>query len=112
MPIKCDEYGHVCVISVAGDFVAPDTDEVRKAVDVRVEGRRAVNFVIDFERSRFIGSDGLETLLAVRRRCEDRRGHVRLCALDDNCRQILHITRLDRRFECHPDVATAMKAAG
>ena len=65
--------------------------------------------MIDFEGSRFISSEGLEALLAVRRRCEERRGQVRLAGLDDNCRKILQITRLDHRFECHPDVTTALK---
>jgi anti-anti-sigma factor len=112
VPIKCDEYSHVCVISVTGDLVTPETDALCRAVEERVADRRAVNFVIDFERSRFISSDGLEALLAIRRRCEERRGQVKLSSLDDNCRNILRITRLDRRFECHPDLATAMKAAG
>ena len=112
MPIKCDEYSHVCVISVSGDFVAPETEQVSRAVDERVTQRRAVNFVIDFERSRFIGSEGLEALLAVRRQCELRRGQVKLSGLDDNCRKILQITRLGRRFECHPDLASAMMETG
>lgn len=112
MGIKCDEYAHVCVIALTGDFVGTDTEQVRSAVDERLASRRAVNFVIDFEGSRFISSEGLEALLAVRRRCEERRGHVKLAGLDDNCRKILQITRLDRHFECHPDLQTAMKAEG
>lgn len=108
--MKCDEYGQVCVIALHGDFVGDAAEKVRKTVDQRLTDRRPPNVVIDFEGSRFISSEGLEALLAVRRRCEERRGQVRLAGLDDNCRKILQITRLDRRFECHPDVATALRA--
>lgn len=109
MSVKFDEYDHVCVISVTGDFVGADTEQVRKAVDERLASRRAVDFVIDFESSRFISSEGLEALLAVRRRCEERRGQVKLAGLDGNCRKILQITRLDSRFECHADLSAALK---
>ena len=112
MSIKCEEYDHACVIALTGDFVGVDTEQVFKAVDERLASRRAVNFVIDFERSAFIGSEGLEALLAVRRRCEERRGQVRLAGLDENCRKILQITRLDSRFECHPDLAAALRVGG
>jgi anti-anti-sigma factor len=109
--VKCDEYGQVCVIALHGDFVGPAAEQVQKTIDQRLKDRRSSNFVIDFEGSRFISSEGLETLLALRRRCEERRGQVRLAGLDDNCRKILQITRLDHHFECHPDVATALKAS-
>lgn len=112
MPIKCDEYDHVCVIAVNGEFTGADTEQVRKAVDERLASRRAVDFVIDFEHCRFLSSEGLEALLAVRRRCEERRGQVKLAGLDANCRKILQITRLDRRFECHQDLPTALRAGG
>ena len=112
MSLKYDDYAHACVISLTGDFVGRDTADVRTAVNERLTTRRTVNFVIDFEASHFISSEGLETLLAVRRQCEERRGQVKLAGLDDNSRKILQITRLDRHFECHPDLPTAMKSQG
>ena len=112
MPIKCDDYGHACVIAVTGDFLGPDTEQVCKLIEEGLTTRRAVNFVVDFESSRFIGSEGLEALLAARRRCEERRGRIILAGLDDNLKKIFQITRLDRQFESHPDATTALKAAG
>ena len=111
MSVKCDEYGQVSVIALHDDFVGAAAEQVQKTIDQRLKDRGSPNFVIDFEGSRFISSEGLEVLLAVRRRCEERRGQIRLAGLDDNCRKILQITRLDRHFECHPDVATALKAS-
>ena len=45
----------------------------------------------------------------MKRRCEDLFGQIKLANLDENCRKILEITRLEHRFECHGDLATALK---
>ena len=68
-----------------------------------------VDFVIDFEKTNFIDSEGLETLLWVKRKTEDLFGQVKLATLDENCKKILEITRLEHRFECHPDLPAALK---
>jgi anti-anti-sigma factor len=111
MPVKCEEYGQVCVIALQGEFGGSEAEQVQKLVEQRLKDRRWLSFVIDFEHARFISSDGLEGLLAVRRRCEERRGQVRLAGLDENCKKILQITRLDHRFESYADPAGALKAA-
>jgi anti-anti-sigma factor len=109
MPIKCEDYGNVCVIAPGGDVSGDVSEAIRHAVEERVEHRRTVDFVIDFERVDFIDSEGLETLLWLKRKCEDLFGQVKLVHLDDNCRKILEITRLEHRFECHGDLAGALK---
>ena len=109
MPIKCEDYGNVCVIAPGSDVTGEVPQEVRRAVEERVENRRVVDFVVDFERVDFIDSEGLETLLWLKRKCEDLFGQVKLVNLDDNCRKILEITRLEHRFECHGDLAGALK---
>ena len=37
----------------------------------------------------------------MKRRCEDLFGQIKLAGLDENCRKILEMTRLEHRFECH-----------
>ena len=71
--------------------------------------REGVDFVIDFEKVDFMDSEGLETLLWIKRKCEDRFGQIKLVKLDENCRKILEITRLEHRFECHAELAAALK---
>src|SRR5262245_852869 len=109
MAIKCEDYSNVCVIALGGDLTAESSAEVRRQVDARVDQRRIVDFVLDFEKAGFIDSEGLETLLWLKRRCEDLFGQVKLVNLDDSCRKILEITRLEHRFECHGDLAGALK---
>jgi anti-anti-sigma factor len=109
MPIKCEDYNQVCVMSLDGDFVGDEIAAARKAFDQRVEGRQIVSFVFDFEKSGFLDSEGLEFLLLMKRKCEDMFGQVKLAGADENVRKILEITRLDHRFECHPDLTAALK---
>ena len=109
MAIKCEDYGNVCVISPGEDFTGDVNENVRRLADDRVENKRIADFVVDFEKVGFIDSEGLETLLWLKRRCEDLFGQTKLVNLDENCRKILEITRLEHRFECHGDLAGALK---
>jgi anti-anti-sigma factor len=109
MPLKCEDYGTVCVVALDGDLSGDASKDVRKHAEERIENNRVVDFVVDFEKTDFIDSEGLETLLWLKRRCEDLFGQIKLVNLDDNCRKILEITRLEHRFECHGDLAAALK---
>jgi len=109
MPIKCDEYNQTCVITVNGDLAGDDVKAVSKHAEKTFEDRRVVDFIIDLEKSGFIDSDGLETLLWLRRTCESHHGQVKLAAADENVKKILEITRLSHRFEQHTDVTAALR---
>jgi anti-anti-sigma factor len=109
MPIKCEEYNQVCVISLDGDLAGENAQAARKSVDDQIEQRQVVDFVFDFDKAGFVDSEGLETLLWVKRRCEDLFGQLKLINLDENIRKILEITRLEHRFECQPNLEAALK---
>ena len=109
MPVKCEEYNQVCVVSVEGDLVGENAQAARKLVEERVDQRQIVDFVVDFEKAGFVDSEGLETLLWVKRRAEDLFGQLKLINLDENVRKILEITRLEHRFECQPNLEAALK---
>ena len=109
MAVKSEDYSNVCVINLDGDVTAEACQQVRATVEARVEQRRIVDFVIDFEKVDFIDSEGLETLLWLKRRSEDLFGQIKLVNLKENVHKILEITRLEHRFECHADLAGALK---
>jgi anti-anti-sigma factor len=109
MAIKCEEYNQVCVITLGADFLGEEIKQTRASVDELIDKKNIVDFVFDFEKAGFIDSEGLEALLLVKRRCEDLFGQVKLVNLDENCRKILEVTRLDHRFECHGDLPSALK---
>ena len=107
--IKCEDYNNVCVVSLDGDLTGEANLAVRKSAEERIDQKQVVDFVIDFEKAGFFDSEGLETLLWLKRRSEDLFGQLKLVNLDENCKKILEITRLEHRFECHPDLPSALK---
>jgi anti-anti-sigma factor len=109
MGVKAEDYSNVCVIMPEGDVTAEACQVIRATVEERVDQRRMVDFVIDFEKVDFIDSEGLETLLWLKRRSEDLFGQIKLVNLKENVHKILEITRLEHRFECHADLAGALK---
>jgi len=106
--IRCEDYDHVTVLGLSGEFNAEATEGFRKQMEDRLE-RKVRFFVIDLHQTTFIDSKGLETLIWVQEQCDERLGTVRLCNPDETCKKILQVTRLDARFDVFADVAEAVK---
>lgn len=109
MGIKAEEYDRVCVLTIDGDLSGENARAAASILEEKSEHQRIVEFVIDLSKCGFIDSEGLEILLSMKRRCEDMFGQIKLAHLDDNCRTILQITRLEHRFELHRDLTSALK---
>lgn len=109
MPVKTEEYSKVCVMEISGDFVAESAEQAKKALQDHMTQRQLVDVVLDFSKASFIDSDGLEAMLWMKRRCEELVGRIKLVGLEENCKKILEMTRLDHRFEIQTDLATALK---
>jgi len=108
MNIKCEDYDHVSVVAVSGEFNSDTTEGFRKQIEERLE-RKVRFFVVDLQQTTFIDSKGLESLVWVQEKCDEALGTVRLCNPDESCRKILQVTRLDSRFDVFADVAEAVK---
>ncbi len=109
MRIRCDDYDGVCVMSVTGEMTGEGAAAAKKNALECIEQRRISQFVIDLEKTAIIDSQGLEALLWIKRRCEDSDGQLKLAGMNLNLKKILEVTRLDHRFQCAPDVASALK---
>lgn len=109
MAVKCEQYSQVCVLSIDGDFSGPEVEPARKAFNEQIDQKQIVDFVVDMEKSGFVDSEGLELLVGMKRKCEELFGQFKLASIDENVKKILEITRLEQRFECHPDLAAALK---
>jgi anti-anti-sigma factor len=109
MPINTQDYEKVCVIGLQGDFSGEDAGAAMTAVNEGISKRQVVDFVLDFQSCTMIDSLGLETMLSIKRKSEELFGRVKLINLDEHCRKILEITRIEQRFECCRDLATALK---
>lgn len=108
MNTKCEDYDHVSVLTITGEFTVDATDAFRKQIEERLE-RKVRFFVIDLQQTTYMDSKGLEALIWVQEQCDERLGTVRLCNPDETCRKILQVTRLDGRFDVFADVTEAVK---
>lgn len=109
MPVKSQDYSHVCVISVDGDLVLADLDAARQPFEQRIASRTIIDYVIDLEKCEFADSAGLEMLLWMKRKAEDLGGQVKLVLTTDTLKTIFHVTRLALRFETHSELTAALK---
>ncbi len=109
MNITHENYGHVTVLSLKGEFTADDTENFNRVVNDRI-ANDAHDFVIDLERVPFIDSAAMEAILDLRDRVQDKLGAVKLASVDENVVKILEIVRLDEQFERFGDLIEAVKS--
>ena len=107
--ITSDEYNGVCVINVGAELSGEVLDTTRKLVDKMIDDRHIVSFAVDIEKCPFIDSEGLETLLWIKRRSDELFGMMKVVNPDEHCRKIFEITRLDSRLDIEHDLAAALK---
>jgi anti-sigma B factor antagonist len=107
MQIMVHEQSGVTVVCVSSELDAVNSRQLKPVLDRLVaEGRR--RFVIDLNGVNFIDSAGLATLVHFFKRVRNSTGDVCLAALQPPVRRILELTRLDRVFDFHADVAAAL----
>lgn len=100
--------GRITVIRITGELTADNLDPVKKLVTDRLAD--GCDFVLDCSELEFVDSRGLELLLWIQERAAEQLGQIRLVAPSDNIRTILHVTRLERCFQMHPEMAEAMRS--
>jgi len=104
MSVKCEEYSGTCVMEIMGDFLAESAGIARNPWTIS-SARDGWWILSSIFRNRLSSTaTGFESLLWMKRRCEEHFGRIKLVNLDDNCRKILEITRLDHHFECQADL--------
>lgn len=109
MKISHQDYEHVTVLTLSGDYTADDVEQFARSVnDRRTAGVRHV--LLDCENLEFIDSAGLESWLRLQESLGEAGGQFRLVKPDDIIRKILSLTRLDLAFETFPSVENAVRS--
>ena len=110
MAVNTEIYDGIALISVDGDLADEQATRLRKAVADTIESRHLAEFVIDLSACVGVDSEGLESLLFAKSRCDALYGRLRLALSDPNVLAILDITRLRPRFDCSDTPEAAMKS--
>lgn len=109
MKVSSQDYEHISVLTLSGDFTVDDLEQFKRVVaDRRSAGVRDV--LLDCENLEFIDSAGLESWLRVQEEIGAAGGQLRLVRPDDSVKTILALTRLDLAFESHPTVEAAVRS--
>lgn len=111
MKISYEDNGPVSVLSITGDLSVDEADRFQREALQRMD-QNVRDFVLDLESVDFIDSRGLESLLWLQDKCNELLGQVRLAACPEHIFKVLEVTRLSTRFDCHPDVDTAVTSLG
>lgn len=108
MKASHQDYDHVRVITMSGEFTAEDADQFRRSAEDKRTAIRHV--VLDCRELEFIDSAGLEACLRLQEKLGESGGQLRLVAPDETITKILEITRLDLAFEAHPTLESAVRS--
>ena len=111
MKITYEDKGPVTVLSISGDLSVDEAARFQRETLQRFD-QNIRDFVLDLESLDFIDSRGLESLLWLQDKCSELLGQVRLAACPDHISKVLEVTRLNTRFDCHPNVDAAVSSLG
>lgn len=109
MKISFQDHGRASVLTMSGEYTHEDTERFSRIVSERIDAG-VKDVVLDCEHLEFVDSEGLESWIRLRERLGLHQGQIRLVKPDDNVTKILEITRLDKSFQSHDSVESAMRS--
>jgi len=107
MKLTHEDRDGLTVLTLRGDMTADHADQFRRETLERFD-HDVRDFILDLAGVEFIDSRGLETLQWLQDRVAEDLGQVRLAGVSGNLAKILEMTRQAGRFECHPDIESAI----
>jgi anti-anti-sigma factor len=109
MKISHQDYEHVTVLTLSGDFTAEDVDHFNRVLsDRRAAGVKHV--LLDCQALEFVDSAALESWLRAQEKLGEAGGQFRLVRPDETVTTILGLTRLNLAFEAHGTVEAAVRS--
>jgi anti-sigma B factor antagonist len=109
MKIKTQNYDDAMVIELQGELDSEVAELFQNTISDLI-AKSKTGIVIDMRAVEFIDSKGLEKLLWARDYCSQNKREFRMAGLDENCRKILEITRLENEFDHYDELADAVKS--
>jgi anti-sigma B factor antagonist len=111
--ITVEELPEALIVHVVADNL--DEDQLRQmqsAVRAAVSANPGRPCILDLTRVSFLPSMSLASLIRLHSELKGRGQRLLLAGLQPQVRDVFVVTRLDRLFELHDDLAEAMQAVG
>jgi anti-sigma B factor antagonist len=109
LSISRADHGDRTVVHLGGEIDVYTAPLVREKLDEQIQAGRT-DLVVDLTEVSFLDSTGLGVLVGRLKLARTRGGSMRLVGTDDRVLKVFAITGLDKVFEIHPDVASALAA--
>lgn len=106
MGFSVSREGNVCVVSVEGQLIVGNRQELKQRVLEELE-RGERKFLVDFGKTGYIDSSGLGVLVSLSKKIRELNGELRLVNLNEDLRTLFELTKLDTLFRI-----TDSRAAG
>ena len=103
------DHGDRTVVHLGGEIDVYTAPLVREKLDEQIQAGRT-DLVVDLTDVTFLDSTGLGVLVGRLKLARTRGGSMRLVGTDDRVLKVFAITGLDKVFEIHPDVESALAA--
>lgn len=104
------DHGGRRVVHVRGEIDVYTAPLVREKLDEELQAGR-IDLVVDLGEVSFLDSTGLGVLVGRLKIARTLGGSLRLVSTDERVLKVFSITGLDKVFEIHPDLDTALAAA-
>lgn len=102
-------HGQQTVVSLHGEIDLSNHAELRAGLNDLIVGG-AVDLVLDMSGVTFLDSTGLGALIGTRRRVHAFRGSLAIVLTDDVTLRVFEITGLDKVFDLHTTLDSALRA--
>jgi anti-sigma B factor antagonist len=90
--------GDVCVVSVEGQLIVGNRQELKQKILEELE-HGARKFLVDFSDTGYIDSSGLGVLVSLSKKIRENSGELRLANLNDDLKTLFELTKLDTLFQ-------------
>ena len=98
MSFAIHKEGDVCVVSVEGQLIVGNRQELKQKVLDEIE-RGERKFLVDFNQTGYIDSSGLGVLVSLSKKIREHGGELRLTNLNEDLKTLFELTKLDTLFQ-------------
>jgi anti-sigma B factor antagonist len=98
MSFAIHKEGEVCVVSVEGQLIVGNRQELKQKVLDEIE-RGERKFLVDFSQTGYIDSSGLGVLVSLSKKIREHGGELRLTNLNEDLKTLFELTKLDTLFQ-------------
>jgi anti-sigma B factor antagonist len=99
---------HATLVHITGEVDLYSSPEVRKEI-LKLTKAKTPAIVVNLENVNYMDSSGVATLIEGLQQCGKYKGRFALAGLRSSVKEVFELTRLDKVFEIHKDVKTALE---